>query len=62
MFSISADVQQLCTMQVAGCLLPLLRFSKTSLYDIRDITSKRETSGGAHLRGLGPGQHSSEYY
>ena len=32
--------------------------SKSSLY--RGITPKRATSGGAHLHGLAPGQHSSE--
>ena len=33
---------------------------KNNLYCIRGITPKRVTSGGAHLRGLAPGQHSSE--
>ena len=32
---------------------------ESNLYT-RRITPKRVTSGGAHLRGLAPGQHSSE--
>ena len=32
----------------------------SNLYDTRSITLKRVTSGGAHLCGLTPGQHSSE--
>ena len=50
------------------CLLP--RFpnfvsfttyvSDLNLYYTRDITPKHGTSGGSHLRGLVPGQHSSE--
>ena len=35
-------------------------FEKKNLYYTRDITPKRVTSGGAHLRGIAPGQHSSE--
>ena len=34
--------------------------SKSNLHYTRRITPKRVTSGGAHLRGLAPGQHSSE--
>ena len=33
---------------------------KSNLHYTRDITPKRVTSSGIHLRGLGPGQHSSE--
>ena len=33
---------------------------KSNLHYTRRITPKRATSGGAHLRGLAPGQHSSE--
>ena len=33
---------------------------KSNLHYTRDITPKRVPSGGAHLRGLVPGQHSSE--
>ena len=33
---------------------------KSNLNYIRGITPKRVTSGGAHLRGLAPGLHSSE--
>ena len=33
---------------------------KKKFYYTRDITPKRVTSGEAHLRGLAPGQHSSE--
>ena len=33
---------------------------KSNLYYTRGITPKRVTSGGAHLRGLAPGVHSSE--
>ena len=36
------------------------RSQKSNLYCIRDITPKRVTSGGVHLRGLAPGQHSCE--
>ena len=34
--------------------------SKSNLHYTRRITPKRVTSCGAHLRGLAPGQHSSE--
>ena len=34
--------------------------SKFNLHYTSGITWKRVTSGGAHLRGLAPGQHSSE--
>ena len=34
--------------------------SKSNLHYTRSITPKRVTSGGAHPRGLAPGQHSSE--
>ena len=34
--------------------------SKSNLHYTRGITPKRVTSGGAHLRGLAPGLHSSE--
>ena len=34
--------------------------SKSILHYSHGITPKRVTSGGAHLRGLAPGQHSSE--
>ena len=33
---------------------------KTNLLYTRGITPKRVTSGGTHLRGLAPGQHSSK--
>ena len=33
---------------------------KSNLHYTRGITPKRVTSGGAHLRSLAPGQHSSE--
>ena len=33
---------------------------KSNLHYTRRITPKRVTSGGAHLRGLAPGLHSSE--
>ena len=33
---------------------------KSNLYYTRGITPKHVTRGGAHLRGLAPGQHSSE--
>ena len=33
---------------------------KSNLHYTRGITPKRATSGGIHLRGLAPGQHSSE--
>ena len=33
---------------------------KSNLHYTRGITPKRVTSGGAHLRGLAPDQHSSE--
>ena len=33
---------------------------KSNLHYTRGITPKRVTIGGAHLRGLAPGQHSSE--
>ena len=33
---------------------------KSNLHHTRDITPKRVTSGGIHLRGSAPGQHSSE--
>ena len=33
---------------------------KTNLHYSRGIAPKRVTSGGAHLRGLASGQHSSE--
>ena len=35
-------------------------FQKSNLHYTRGITPKRVTSGGAHLSGLAPGQHSSE--
>ena len=41
----------------------LLQYStnfKSNLHYIRGITPKRVTSDGAHLRGLAPGQRSSE--
>ena len=34
--------------------------SKSNFYYTRDITPKLVTSGGIHLRGLAPEQHSSE--
>ena len=37
-----------------------LELLKKSNHYIRDITAKRVTSGEVHLRGLAPGQHSSE--
>ena len=33
---------------------------KSNLYYTRGVTPKRVTIGGIHLRGLAPGQHSSE--
>ena len=33
---------------------------KSNLHYSRDITPKRVTSGGIHLSGLAPGQHSSD--
>ena len=33
---------------------------KLNLHYTRGTTPERVTSGGAHLRGLAPGQHSSE--
>ena len=36
------------------------RFDIQNLHYTRGIMLKRVTSGGIHLRGLGPGQHSSE--
>ena len=33
---------------------------KSNLHYTRRVTPKRVTSGGAHLRGLAPGQHSTE--
>ena len=38
-----------------------LRVFKSNLHYTRRITPKRVTSCGAHLRGLAPGQHSSEH-
>ena len=40
--------------------LPTSINSKSNLHHFRHITQKRETSSGGHLRGLAPGQHSSE--
>ena len=37
-----------------------VRQIKSNLYSTRGITPKCVTSGGAHLRGLAPGLHSSE--
>ena len=34
--------------------------NESNLHYTRGITPKRVTSGGAHLRGLAPGLHSSE--
>ena len=34
--------------------------SKSNFHYTRAITPKRVTSGGNHLRGLAPGQHSSD--
>ena len=45
--------------QEEGGILPVKK-SKSNLHYTRGITPKRVTSGGAHLRGLAPGQHSSE--
>ena len=36
------------------------KLQKSHLHYTRGITRKRVTSGGAHLRSLTPGQHSSE--
>ena len=38
----------------------LLQCSKSNLHYTRGITPKRVTSGGAHLRGLASGQHSTK--
>ena len=35
----------------------VIRKSKSNFYNTRGITPKRETSGGAHFRGLAPGQN-----
>ena len=37
-----------------------LTIKKSNLHYTRDITPKHVTSGGIRLRGLAPGQHSSE--
>ena len=37
-----------------------IEIKKSNLHYTRGITPKRVTSGGAHLRGLAPGLHSSE--
>ena len=37
-----------------------LKLKKSNLHYTLAITPKRVTSGGVHLRGLMPGQHSSE--
>ena len=42
------------------CKNCISHFFKSNLYYTRRITLKRVTSCGAHLRGLAPGQHSSE--
>ena len=36
------------------------KLQKSNLHYTLDITTKRETSGGVHLRGLAPEQHSCE--
>ena len=36
------------------------KLEKSNDHNTRDITPQRVTSGGIHLRGLAPGQHSSE--
>ena len=36
------------------------KVKKLNLHYTRDITTKRLTSGGSHLRGLAPGQHRAE--
>ena len=36
------------------------QIKKSNLHYAPSIMSKRVTSGGVHLRGLAPGQHSSE--
>ena len=46
-------------MAVSLTTLPLNDF-KTNFHYTRDMTPKRVTSGGAHLRGLAPGQDSFE--
>ena len=40
--------------------LKRLELKNSNLLNTRGITPKRVTSGGVHLRGLAPGQHSSE--
>ena len=46
---------------LSNILLTLLQsMSKPNLHYTRGITPKRVTSGGVRLRGLAPGQHSSE--
>ena len=37
-----------------------IQIKKSNLHYTRSITPKRVTSGGVHLSGLAPGQHSSE--
>ena len=41
-------------------LVGSVKLVKLNLHYTRRITPKRVTSCGAHLRGLAPGQHSSE--
>ena len=47
-------------LEVISESLFLIKPKKSNLYYTRGITPKRITSGEAHLRGLTPGQHSSE--
>ena len=49
-----------CFRQQGEIEISLHQIKKSSLHYTRDITPKRSSSGGAHLRGLAPGQHSSE--
>ena len=47
-----------CAWYYGFCLCSLV--PKSNLHYTRGITPKRVTSGGAHIRCLAPGQHSSE--
>ena len=47
-----------CLFGISGHFYILSSHQKPDLHHTRGITPKRVTSGGAHLRGLAPGQHS----
>ena len=48
------------TRKLSSTVLLRVENQKSNLHYTRRITPKRVTSCGAHLRGLAPGQHSSE--